>query len=182
LRLGGLVFLLAGCERGCARRWFEEHGVGSEGRKPAGSPALDATDCPDGLARCSDGVVEVSRLTMIPEPCRGTIEQCSCPWERLDECERGCVADGVEIVAERGAARAQLCAPAVDAGALVRVEHSPADCEDGQLYRCKDGQVVACAEHAVVAVCVSGCFAPGAFLGDDVGVSREAAFAILCSR
>jgi hypothetical protein len=177
-----LIISLSGCERGCARAWFEEHGVGSEGRKPAGSPALNATDCPDGLARCSEGVVEVSRLAMIPAPCRGTAEQCSCPWERVTECERGCVVDGLETVAGRSEAVTQLCAAPPDAGAFARPLHAPAGCEDGQLFRCSGGQVVSCAEGAVVGACARGCFAEGAALGDELPVSREAAFAILCSR
>jgi len=127
-------------------------------------------------------VVEVSRLAIVPQPCRGPGEQCSCPWERVVECELGCVVDGIEIVADRSRAAAQLCAPAADAGPVARPEHAAGECEDGQLYRCTGGQVVSCAEHAVVGECVRGCFAAGAYLDDDVVVSREAAFAILCSR
>jgi hypothetical protein len=159
--------------------------VGSEGRRPPpGAGALNAVDCPDGLARCTGGIVEVSRLTAIPQPCRGTPEQCACPWERAGECDRGCVVDGLEVVMERPRARAQLCAPEVDAGGSARVlaVTSPGRCEDEQLYRCAAGAVVACAEGAVVAMCNRGCVAEGAFVGDEQPVSREAAFALLCSR
>ena len=58
-------------------------------------------------------------------------------------------------------------------------------CEEGQLYRCAGGLVVDCAAHVVLAVCTHGCFAEGAAIEEDAqdeSVSREAAFAILCSR
>jgi len=176
---------LFGCERGCARSWFEEHGVGRDGKRQApGSPALNAVDCPDGLARCSDGVVEVSRLTMIPQPCRGTPEQCSCPWEREAECDQGCVVDGLMVIVDREKGSTQLCAPAADAGATARVlpVSSPSTCDEEQLYRCAGGAVVSCAESAVVGRCVRGCFTEGASVEGELPVSREAAFAILCSR
>jgi hypothetical protein len=145
---------------------------------------MNSVDCPDGLARCNDGVVEVSRLTMIPQPCRGSPEQCACPWERVGECDQGCVVDDLEVVVERDRASKQLCAPEADAGAIARSlpVTSPSRCDEEELYRCSGGAVVACAEHAVVGVCVRGCAAEGASLGGDLAVSREAAFAILCSR
>ena len=184
-----LVFLLTlsllGCERGCARSWFEEHGVAGDGKRHApGSPALNAVDCPDGLARCTGGIVEASRLTMVPQPCRGTPEQCACPWERVAECDRGCVVDGVVVVAEREKASVQLCAPEPDAGPRARTlpAASPGRCEEDELYRCASGAVVACTEGAVVGVCVHGCFAEGASVDREIDMSREAAFAILCSR
>ncbi len=175
---------LAGCERGCARTWFEAHGVGSEGRQPLpGAGALNAVDCPDGLARCNGGVVEVSRLARIAQPCRGTPEQCACPWERLRECEQGCVVEGVEVVAERGKAATQLCAPAADAGAIARplAVTPPA----GATRSSSTGARAAPswrARNAVVGTCVHGCVAEGASVEDDVPVTREGAFAILCAR
>jgi hypothetical protein len=159
--------------------------VGSNGRRaPAGSTAANAVDCPDGLARCNGGVVEASRLAMISQPCRGTPEQCSCPWERVAECDRGCVVDGLEVIAERDTAGVQLCAPALDAGPPARAlaVTSPGRCDEEQLYRCAGGAVVACAEGAVVGICVRGCFVEGASVDVEMTVSREAAFAILCSR
>ncbi|HEY3818596.1 MAG TPA: hypothetical protein VGL81_15585 [Polyangiaceae bacterium] len=180
-----LAFFLFGCERGCARSWFEEHGVARDGRREApGSPALNAVDCPDGLARCNDGVVEVSRLAMIAQPCHGSPEQCRCPWERVQECDRGCAAEGLTIVAEREKGRAQLCAPEADAGVSARAlaVTSPGQCEEDELYRCSAGAVVSCAESAVVGMCVRGCFTEGASIDREIAVSREAAFAILCSR
>ena len=181
-----LAFLLlaSGCERGCARTWLNEHGVrGGQVKPPAASP-LTAVDCPDGLARCSAGVVEVSRLTSIPQPCKGSSEECACPWDRLGECERGCVADELDVVVERGAALRQLCAPSPEAGAVARVLASPppSRCDEEQLYRCAGSSIVSCAEHAVVGICTRGCTSEGASLEGDNPVTREAAFAILCSR
>ena len=150
----------------------------------AGSPAMNAIDCPDGLARCSGGVVQVSKLASIPLPCTGPVEHCTCPWERAMECNAGCVADDVEVVLDVTRAGRQLCAPPRDAAPTVRAlpTPSPAACEEEQLYRCVGGGVVACAENALVATCVRGCVTEGAALDRDVAVSREAAFAILCSR
>jgi hypothetical protein len=178
------VFLLCGCERGCAKSWLGERGVGNEGPVQQGGPTLHAIDCPDGLARCNGGVVEASRLTSIPLPCKGPVEQCTCPWERAGECDRGCVADGLDVVADRSHALTQLCAPEPDAGALIRLlrEQAPGECDEETLYRCTGGAVVSCAERAVVGRCIRGCFAEGASIGGEGPVPREAAFAILCSR
>lgn len=177
-------FSLSACQRGCASSWLGEHGVGPEGVSPPGAAPLGAIDCPDGLGRCSGGVVEVSRLTSIPQPCKGSPESCACPWDRLGDCEEGCVVDDVDVVIERDVALRQLCAPHGDAGAVARVlpEQSPAGCDEAELYRCVGGSIIACKEHAVVASCARGCVRDGASLDDDTPVRREAAFAILCSR
>jgi hypothetical protein len=184
LALMALCVLTCSCERGCARSWFEKHGVGEEGFSPRGVAPMSARDCPDGLARCAGGVVEVSRLASIPEPCSAPPESCVCPWERLGECERGCVADGLEIAAERSVALPQLCAPSVDSGTPARIVTAAqaADCDEDVAWRCSGGAVVSCAEHRVAGVCNRGCFAEDTELGIDVPVGREAAFAILCSR
>jgi hypothetical protein len=179
-----LISPLAGCERGCARRWLAERGAGQEAPVQQAGPTLNAIDCPDGLARCSGGIVEASRLTSIPLPCNGPVEQCTCPWERAGECERGCVADGLDVVADRGKALTQLCAPEPGSGTFARPlrEQAPGDCDEDQLYRCVGRAVVSCADRAVVGVCLRGCFAEGAAIGGEAPVPREAAFAILCSR
>jgi hypothetical protein len=106
------------------------------------------------------------------------------------------VADGVEVVIDRVMAAAQLCAPAVvpaivpaiDGGPVARlaagrIPNAPRACAEDQLYRCADGVVIDCLAHEAVAMCIRGCFADGAFIDDASGsVTREAAFAILCSR
>ncbi len=175
------VAILCGCERGCARSWLERHGAGEPGSAPAGGRAVNAIDCPDGLARCTDGVVEVSRLTTIPQPCVGP-QGCACPWERAGDCEQGCVVEGATLMVDRPKALGQLCAPARDAGPRVLSVLEPAECDEGQLYRCAEGTVVSCAQHAIVGRCEQGCATEGADIGDDVTVDREGAFAILCSR
>jgi hypothetical protein len=177
--------LLCGCERGCARSWLGEHGVGSEGRESPGPAPLGAIDCADGLARCSGGVVEASNRATLPWPCHGTPEQCACPWERVDDCAQGCVADGAEVVVPRDRAAGQLCAPGPDAGLVAGAAlpgAMPRGCDEGQAYRCEGDVVTACLENAVVARCLRGCVVEGSGLDDDVPIGRESAAAILCSR
>jgi hypothetical protein len=176
---------MCGCERGCARSWLEEHGVGSGGRESPGSAPLDAIDCADGLARCSGGVVEASRRATLPWPCHGTPEQCACPWDRVDDCAQACVVDGAEVVVPRDRASRQLCAAGSDAGPVAGRPppgETPRGCDEGQAYRCEGGVVTACRENAVVARCLDGCVAEGTGLDDDLPIGREAAAAILCSR
>jgi hypothetical protein len=183
-----LIFLsllsLSGCQRGCARRWVEERSAEKAAPGGPSTPAMNAIDCPDGLARCSGGVVQVSRLASIPLPCTGPVEHCTCPWERATECELACAVDDVEVVLEAAKAGRQLCAPPQDATPFVRAMHAAATvgCDEEELYRCAAGAVVACAEKAVVATCVRGCATEGGSVGGEGVVSREAAFAILCSR
>jgi hypothetical protein len=188
-----LALLLPGCERGCARDWLVRQGVleGVPGAPAApGAPPrnpLSAIDCSDGLARCSAGVVEVSELAVIPQPCNQLPPRCVCPWSAAATCEAGCVAEGAEVVVDRSLAARQLCAPSQDAGTVMRVTPagSPtpaAGCSDGQLFRCVGRDVVSCRENAIVGTCVRGCFAPDAVLDDSAPLDREAAFAILCSR
>jgi hypothetical protein len=153
---------------------------------------LNAVDCPDGLARCVDGNVEASRLATIPQPCRRPPPECACPWERVGTCDDGCVVEGIELVMERRYAGVQLCAPRGDAGVAIPLTgaSTPASaCDEGQLYRCRAGQVVACRDNAVIGSCASGCFTDQAAIDADLGIgipkttiSREEAFAILCSR
>ncbi len=183
--LGVAVAALSACDRGCQGNWFGG-GVGGSSPMTMGSLPLNVADCPDGLARCSEGVVSVSRLATLPLPCQGPPSACTCPWEWSAQCSSACVADGVELVVERALAERQLCAPTPDAGVLaipafapLRVLETP--CEEGERYRCTGGRVIECASSLVLGPCVRGCFAEGTSLADDA-VSREAAFAILCSR
>jgi hypothetical protein len=203
-----LALASGGCERGCTREWLAERGLGAPTPTAPGPMPLGATDCPDGLARCEEGTVSASRLATLPSsrmPCPGPAAECVCPWDPVGECGAGCAADGAEIVVERGLAVAQLCAPAPDAGSFampvvpaatppLATTPPPAGaapaaargepdrpCEEGDRYRCSDGRVVECASGRALARCVRGCFSEGTSIDDD-DVSREAAFAILCSR
>ncbi len=107
---GGLVFLLlaSACDRGCASRWIA-------GRKEsvATAPSVfgPALDCPDGLARCVGGVLELSELARIPLPCKASEShsQCVCPWRAAGECPHGCLAEGVEVVSAPEQAPTRLC-------------------------------------------------------------------------
>lgn len=178
---------LTACERGCARSWLRDQGVGET--PPAGGRAsmpVQGIDCPDGLARCVEGRVEASRLAVIPQPCRGPESHCACPWDEVAVCDRGCAADGAEVIVEKAAAARQLCKPAPGAD-FVRPaaagRRAPQPCEEEQLYRCVGGDVVGCDAIEVAGTCIRGCFAEGASIDEaSPGVTREAAFAILCSR
>jgi hypothetical protein len=144
--------------------------------------AQSAIDCPDGLARCSGGIVEASRLATIAMPCKGSPESCVCPWDRAGECEQGCVVDDLEVVVDRPLAATQLCAAPPDAGPLTRAGSQAAGCTEDVQWRCTGGAVVSCQDQAAVAVCLRGCFREGTEIGTELPVTREAAFAILCSR
>jgi hypothetical protein len=178
--------LSSGCQRGCGREWLRDHGVVSGRHSMApGSLALTGVDCPDGLARCIDGEVEISRLAKISLPCNGPEGACTCPWDALASCVRGCVVDGVQFVMEPTRAEEQLCVPAPDAGRLVvdrPATGALASCEEGELFRCAAGAVVDCNAHSAIASCARGCSAEGASIDDAASVGREAAYAILCSR
>ena len=183
-----LALLSAGCERGCLSTWLAERGVGTAPQGPVAPSkdrahiALSSVDCPDGMARCGDGIVEGSRAYHYDDPCKGSPEQCQCPWERLGDCPHGCAADGVELDVPRERALEQLCAP--PPGASLSRPPSPdataSACEDD--YVCAGGVVVACGPPAVaVAACTKGCAREGQAI-DDEQVTREAATAVLCRR
>jgi hypothetical protein len=181
--LGGAA---GGCERGCGS--VGERGIGAVSPGATNVLPRPVVDCPDGLARCEEGTVSVSRLATVPVPCRGAPGTCTCPWEALAACPAGCAADGVEVVVDRARARTQLCAPGPDAGVFASpsaASSPPSDageaCDEGDRYLCAGGRIIECALRAVVGQCLRGCFTEGASIGDD-GVSREAAFAIMCSR
>ncbi len=180
-----LVISHSGCEHGCDKAELWSRPAGEERQAVSNPPPMSVTDCPDGLGKCDDGLVSVSRLASLRSPCHGPIDECSCPWERIGSCPNGCAAEGVEVVIEREHAALQLCAPTAIAPPFSRrvaPDSVPApDCEEGQRYRCVDSVVVDCDARTVGARCIRGCVAPGASVDDD-GAGREAAFAILCLR
>jgi hypothetical protein len=147
-------------------------------------PPTKAIDCPDGLARCEAGVVSRSLLATIPLPCSGPPGGCVCPWERIADCDQGCAADGLELVIDRSQARTQLCAPPAGAGPFARATlptRASVPCQEGQRFACTAGLMVECASSTVIGLCIHGCYAEGASIDDD-GATREATFALLCSR
>jgi hypothetical protein len=183
--VAALFFALAapGCDKGCGNARVGVREVRNLGAKALGDLPIAGTDCPDGLARCEQGVISVSRLATIPAPCSGPPETCRCPWDRIVDCPNGCAADGVEVVMERGAA-AQLCAlrggvlPAVPSQVPIP---APAPCDEGDRFECRGNAVVECAGNLVIGTCLRGCQREGGAIDDD-RASRVAAFAILCSR
>ena len=196
LGLLALPLLLGGCERGCLAGWLSDRGVAT-GPKPPGqgsAPQLAAIDCPDGLARCGNGIVQVSRAYQYADPCTGSPEQCTCPWERLGDCAKGCVVDGLVIDEPRERAIPQLCAPTPAAANVTdaRAEFSgppPADaiasaCDAA--YVCEHRAVVACGPPArVVGACTAGCAREGQSMDTDdesAPLTPTAALAVLCRR
>jgi len=187
LVLACLTMALPACERGCLSSWLSEHQIG--GHSAPGMEQLRFVDCPDGLARCVGGVVEVSRLARHPEPCSGSTEACSCPWDKGEACASGCVAEDVEVVLDRARGRQQLCAPAKGEAYAIRGAPGPAErppCGD-ERYRCTQAFVFACDpaatdhEARAVAQCLKGCAASGMTLDDD-RLDDDAAMALLCAR
>jgi hypothetical protein len=152
---------------------------------------LNGVDCPDGLARCIGGAVEVSHVGRIPRPCPSTVrpEECQCPWEAVETCPRGCTEDGTEVVVPSERAAARLCAPdpinppvRPAVGALV----PPGACE-AEGFRCIGSLVVVCVATDAglvaqpLAACVRGCFREGEAMGDEEA-DPEGAARILCAR
>ncbi len=170
--------------------WLRAHAIGGTPSSMAsGSLPFDVVDCPDGIARCANGNVEVSRLATIPLSCRGPESKCTCPWEHIAACARGCVAAEVELVIERDLAASQLCAAGPEGGAVAYPSGSGRSpnaevprCEEGELYRCSGRGIIDCVVRSRVASCAHGCFAEGASIDVAIPIDREAAFAILCSR
>ena len=158
---------------------------GTAGVNPPGAAPLQAIDCPDGLARCIGGVVEVSRLATIAQPCRAAPEACACPWDRVGDCEQGCVGDEVDVVMDRDLAlRAAVRAPRPTPGPSpggCRCRR-PAGCDEEELYRCATAQSSRAPSTWSSRRARGAASSEGASLGSDTALRREAAFAILCSR
>ncbi len=174
-----LLLALAACDRGCRT---------SQELRPLAKSLRDlqGVDCPDGLARCEAGSVSVSRLATLPSTCASSPQGCVCPWDAVGECSNGCVDEGVVLAVERSLATVQLCVASSDAG-LPAVPWAgsvlpPTTCDDEDSYRCTGGSVVDCRSATPVGSCVRGCYRDGASLPNEATVTRERAFALLCSR
>jgi hypothetical protein len=204
--LAALALALAGCERGCLSTWLVEQGVGRTPDTPrSGTPShggtgpqvapsgpsveLGGTDCSDGLARCTDGNVEISLMGHVPHPCAAPKERsaaCACPWKVAGRCSAGCVSEGLEVAAAPEVALVQLCAPveAVSRPVLATEATVVTICADDGVS-CVDGIVRSCAARGqpaqLVSVCVHGC-APGATLDPDDLRTGNGPAAILCRR
>jgi hypothetical protein len=194
---GCLLLLLAvagsGCKRGALAEWLGRNGAAAAS---SATPVqlLQGTDCPDGLARCVGGSVEVSRVKRVPRPCPATFkpEDCVCPWEEIEACTLGCAAEGAEVVVDPARAVAQLCAPdpAHPVARPAPGAVAPRGVCDAAGYRCVASLVVVCADSAsgdggldahVVGACIHGCFQEGELLGEEEA-ELGAATRILCAR
>ncbi len=176
---------LPACRRGWLADWLSGHGVGEDRQSPSlpGSLHLQEVDCPAGLTRCVDGVITVAQAFRHPEPCKGSPEQCTCPWQVIGRCEVGCVADGVSTPIPLALARAQLCATLPGAPPLAlppRIGTVASGCGD-EGYRCSGTTVWDCRTKQAVATCARGCAEEEGQL-DDPSANEQAAVGILCSR
>jgi hypothetical protein len=184
----GVALGTGGCQRGCLLTWLRQSGAvqDHEGIRGSGSLRLQYVDCPDGLARCVDGVVESSRLFRHPDPCSASAEECSCPWVKGERCTSGCVSEGTEVVLPPDEADHQLCAPPggrADLYARPAFAPAPSDpgCDGDERYHCFGGVVVRCDEAAVraLSVCLRGCAEERQTL-DQRTLQDEQAAALLC--
>jgi len=200
--LGALALGVSACERGCLARRLEDRSssptIGGEGPRGSartdGKPSFDlsGTDCSDGLARCSDGRVEVSVAGHVPHPCTSPGKNaerpgtCECPWRAVGSCDAGCVKDGLEILATAEVAGEQLCAahePLLRPLLPSEVTSVSICAEEG--VSCVDGVVRVCAQRGqpvrLVAGCAHGCAAGVGVDQEDLGPGDGRA-AILCRR
>jgi hypothetical protein len=184
----GLLGLLSGvaCERGGLTNWFVGHGLVHRDGARSESLRMNEVDCPAGLVRCVEGIIEVAKASRHPEPCKEGSEGCACPWLRVGRCEHGCVSDGVGISFQ--GARTQVCLPGAE-DPLVGVSpplgaaspsRPPTPC-GGELFRCDHSMVIACAPQRVLANCLRGCVEEPSTL-DDEAIGEAAAVNLLCAR
>ena len=188
----------AGCQRGCLREKVDE----ALDRKHGVAAPLAQVDCPDGLARCVEGVVQSSKPYAYSVPCSASPEACSCPWEQVTVCARGCAAEAVVLPIPASVAGDQLCAPDKTAGGVALPPAAPllapttpppltspsarpapipwtsptdsATCE-GERYRCTGGRVVACEPVAHdLGRCLFGCAVDDATIEEDEVTDRQA--------
>jgi hypothetical protein len=177
---------LAGCERGALMNWLLSLGAGEgrSGSNPVGSLRLNQVDCPAGLVRCVDGVVELAQAYRHADPCQGSSETCSCPWQFVGRCDGGCVSDGLAVSMTAARAAAQLCSPGdLDPSpAVPQLAANPptVSCGD-ERFRCTGAKVIACAPPRFVASCIHGCAEEDATL-DEEGMGDSVAVNILCAR
>lgn len=126
-------------------------------------------DCPDGLARCTDGRLERSKLA-------ATLPGAPCPWAPAGECAGGCV-EGVVLPEEHAA---QLCRPDAGAWRALRSPAAAGDCGDAR-FACTGGRVVDCSAPstpALVGTCAHGC----AMDALDDELSDGDALVVMCAR
>jgi hypothetical protein len=198
MRIRAALFLvfLSGCQRGCLTTWIRDRGSASKAAAPL--TMMNGIDCPDGLARCVGGSIEISHVARVPRPCPPSSrpEDCQCPWEATATCPRGCSEEGTEVVVppDRAAARLRAPDPQNPPARPVQGVLAPPGACGVEGYVCIGSLVVACSATAapgtgsdggltprVFAACVRGCFQEGETLGEEEA-DPEGAARILCAR
>ncbi len=143
----------------------QQRGCASRAREAARDPMLAEVDCPGSMARCTEGVVDVSIHGHRPAHCAERPEACVCPRRTLGPCDSAhgaaprCVRDGVEVaVTTDDDALTRLCLPAT--GVLratgTPLANVPSAASD---VSCERSEVRA--GDAVVARCARGCAVDG---------------------
>jgi hypothetical protein len=195
--------MAVGCKRGWLAEVLEEVGLtrspSAQDETGRALPIL-GTDCPDGLARCYEGTVEVSRLARLGPGCEDSKGGCNCPWDVVGTCGgQGCVAEGVTLALPASLARSQLCSQGGAQGMppiLPMPSPGPGPgepdveisaCEDLE-FVCRKGVVLACGagegsterRPRILSRCALGCSEEGGSLLEPM--KDEQALAILCLR
>jgi hypothetical protein len=162
----GFAVLLFACDGGCNRKQQDPERASQR----AGS-VLTEMDCPSGLARCEDGVVEVSvAATVGPDR--------ACPFAVRGPCAQGCIAPGIVLIAQPEQASPRLCR-----GGALRVADAQAAKPAAPLididYLCQDGKVgLAGASSGATRTCLRGC-AQTELFGETVDL--DSAALLLCA-
>lgn len=134
-------------------------------------------DCPTGLARCTEGAVEITEG-------RTACPGCPCAWKRVKVCSRGCIVEDVTFVRDPRAAES-LCRPST---AEHFATNPPLDAaadeactNEGERFLCRHGTVFACpsASAVPVALCTNGCADEGETVADP-SIDIAAATALMC--
>jgi hypothetical protein len=140
-----LSVLFTGCDARCGRL--------DASRNPERPPAsLTDIDCAPGVARCKNGVVEVSVAAMVP------LAQ-ACPFAKQGVCAQRCIADGVDVVANPDVAAARLCVSDTPRTEQL-VATWPTALGAAEELRCEDGVVrTNTSDPWIIARCRRGCAA-----------------------
>ncbi len=161
----------AACDRGCVSK-------ATLGDSPVASALSVKQDCPTGLARCTEGAVEITEG-------RVACPSCPCAWKRVKVCTRGCIAEDVTFV--RDARFAETLCRATTTGRFST--NPPPDAgtdepcpNEGERFLCRRGMVFACpsASAVPVALCTHGCADEGETVADP-SIDIAAATALMCS-
>jgi len=181
------VVALVGCERGCLATKTSS----TSSTRSGSASDLSGTDCSDGMVRCVQGRIEVSRLAHLPHPCGdpNALEKrgaCTCPWDVIGQCSSGCAEDALEVLATADAGAAKVCRAdgPVARPILPGDPFEPSVCSfEG--VQCADGIIRHCdgagRPSRAIALCFSGCD-PAVGIDHGAPANPDGVSMILCRR